>query len=120
MELNKDAVRDAVTNARINQIKNVDFYQNDAGRFLTQMAEAGEQVDVVFMDPPRSGSTEEFLDALLHICPKRVVYISCEPESLARDLKYLKKKGYQAEGAWPVDMFGWTGCVETVVMLSCK
>lgn len=119
MELNKDAVRDAVTNARINQIKNVDFYQNDAGRFLTQMAEAGEQVDVVFMDPPRSGSTEEFLDALLHICPKRVVYISCEPETLARDLKYLTgKSGYRVQEITPVDMFPFTGNIENIVLLS--
>lgn len=98
VELNKDAVRDAVTNARINRIKNADFYQNDAGRFLTQMADAGEKVDVVFMDPPRSGSTEEFLDALICIRPKRVVYISCEPETLARDLKYLTgKSGYRVQ-----------------------
>ncbi len=119
VELNKDAVRDAVTNARMNQIKNVDFYQNDAGRFLTQMAEAGEKVDVVFMDPPRSGSTEEFLDALLRIAPKRVVYISCEPETLARDLKYLKgKSGYQVQEITPVDMFPFTGNIETVCLLS--
>ncbi len=119
VELNKDAVRDAVTNAKINQIKNADFYQNDAGHFLTQMADAGEKVDVVFMDPPRSGSTEEFLDALIRICPKRIVYISCEPETLARDLKYLtRKSGYRVREITPVDMFPFTGNVETVCLLS--
>ena len=119
VELNKDAVRDAVTNARINQIKNADFYQNDAGRFLTQMADAGEKVDVVFMDPPRSGSTEEFLDALIRIRPERVVYISCEPETLARDLKYLTgKSGYRVQEMTPVDMFPFTGNIETVCLLS--
>lgn len=119
VELNKDAVRDAVTNAKINQIKNADFYQNDAGHFLTQMADAGEKVDVVFMDPPRSGSTEEFLDALIRICPKRIVYISCEPETLARDLKYLtRKSGYRVREITPVDMFPFTGNVETCVLLS--
>ncbi len=119
VELNKDAVRDAVTNAKINQIKNADFYQNDAGHFLTQMADAGEKVDVVFMDPPRSGSTEEFLDALIRICPKRIVYISCEPETLARDLKYLtRKSGYRVREITPVDMFPFTGHVETVCLLS--
>ena len=87
---------------------------------MVDMAADGVKADVVFMDPPRSGSDVTFLDCLAKMAPKRVVYISCEPESLARDLKYLKKKGYQAEGAWPVDMFGWTGCVETVVMLSRK
>ena len=121
VELNKDAVRDAVTNAKINQIKNVYFYQNDAGRFLTQMADAGEKVDVVFLDPPRSGSTEEFLDALLCIRPKRVVYISCEPETLARDLKYLTgKSGYRVQEITPVDMFPFTGNIETCVLLSRK
>lgn len=120
VELNKDAVRDAVTNARINQIKNADFYQNDAGRFLTQMAEAGEKVDVdvVFMDPPRSGSTEEFLDALLRIAPKRVVYISCEPETLVRDLKYLTgKSSYRVQEITPVDMFPFTSNMEVIVKL---
>lgn len=121
VELNRDAVRDAVTNARINQIKNVDFYQNDAGRFLTQMADAGEKVDVVFMDPPRSGSTEEFLDALLRIRPKRVVYISCEPETLARDLKYLTEKSdYRVQEITPVDMFPFTGNLEMVCRISGK
>lgn len=95
VELNRDAVRDAVANARINQIKNVDFYQNDAGRFMRQLAEAGEKVDVVFMDPPRSGSTEEFMEAVLRLCPARVVYISCNPETLARDLQYLTGRSQQ-------------------------
>ena len=118
VELNKDAVQDAVTNARINRIKNADFYQNDAGRFLTQMAEAGEKVDVVFMDPPRSGSTEEFMDALLRIAPKRIVYISCEPETLARDLKYLTgKSGYRVGEITPVDMFPFTGNIEVIVKI---
>lgn len=121
VELNKDAVRDAIANAKINRMKNVDFYQNDAGRFLTQMAEAGERVDVVFMDPPRSGSTEAFLDALIRISPERVVYISCEPETLARDLKYLTaNSGYRMEEAVPVDMFPFTEGIETIVLLSKK
>lgn len=121
VELNKDAVRDAVTNAKINRIKNADFYLNDAGRFLTQMAEAGESVDVVFLDPPRSGSTEEFLDALLRISPKRVVYISCEPETLARDLRYLTgKSSYRVQEIAPVDMFPFTENIEAVCFLSRK
>ncbi len=118
VEMNRDAVRDAVANARSNRIKNVDFYQNDAGRFLTQMAEAGEKVDVVFMDPPRSGSTKEFLDALIRIRPKRVVYISCEPETLARDLKYLTaNSAYRMAEATPVDMFPFTEGIEVITKL---
>ncbi len=120
VELNKDAVRDAVTNAKRNQIQNARFYCDDAGKFMVKMAEQGGKVDVVFMDPPRSGSDEVFLDCLVQMAPKKVVYVSCNPETLARDLEYLKKKGYQAKGAWPVDMFAWTNHCETVVLLGRK
>lgn len=89
VELNQTAVRDAVTNAKINGIRNADFYHNDAGRFMIQLADAGEKADVVFMDPPRSGSTPEFMDALCRLGPEKIVYISCNPETLARDLAYL-------------------------------
>lgn len=82
------------------------------------MAEAGEKVDVVFMDPPRSGSTEEFLDALIRIHPERVVYISCEPETLARDLKYLTgRSNYRVQEMTPVDMFPFTGNVEVIIKM---
>lgn len=118
VELNPDAVRDAVVNARINQIKNAQFYQNDAGRFMVQLAEAGEHVDVVFMDPPRSGSTEEFMNAVFRLKPDKVVYISCNPETLARDLQYFAKGKYQMKEAVPVDMFPFTEHVETVCLMS--
>lgn len=120
VELNKDAVRDAVTNAKINQIKNVSFYNNDAGKFMVQMASEGGKADVVFMDPPRSGSTEEFINAVATLKPERVVYVSCGPDTLARDLAVFKKKGYKAQEAWAVDMFPMTGHVETVCLLSRK
>ena len=139
MELNRDAVRDAVTNAKRNDIKNVQFYNADAGQFMVEMAEyradqkknqvpdatkSGKKatpygnVDVVFMDPPRAGSDEAFLSSVIRLAPKRVVYISCNPETLARDLKYLTKHGYQAKECQPVDLFPWTKHVETVVLLS--
>lgn len=133
VELNQAAVRDAVTNAKINGIRNVNFYQNDAGKFMVQLAETGEKVDVVFMDPPRSGSTEEFMDALCKLRPQRIVYISCNPETLARDLEYLtgkgaeknaggrkgerSGKGYRVAEITPVDMFPYTGHVESTVLL---
>ncbi len=118
VELNKDAVRDAVTNAKANGEKNIHFYNNDAGKFMVQMASQNAHADVVFMDPPRSGSTEEFMDAVAILNPDRVVYVSCNPETLARDLAYFKKKGYRAEKAWAVDQFPATSHVETVVLLS--
>ena len=120
VELNRDAVRDAVTNAKANGEKNIRFYNNDAGKFMVQMASQNAHADVVFMDPPRSGSTEEFMDAVAILNPDRVVYVSCNPETLARDLAYFKKKGYRAEKAWAVDQFPATSHVETVVKLSLK
>ena len=118
VELNQDAVRDAVNNAKMNGIENIRFYCNDAGRFLVNMAEQGEKADVVIMDPPRSGSTEEFMDAVGKLGAEKVVYVSCNPETLARDVRYMKKMGYRAAEAWLVDMFPGTVHVETVVLLS--
>lgn len=118
VELNRDAVRDAVKNAKMNEMGNIRFYANDAGIFMTQMAKAGAQADVVFMDPPRSGSDEAFLASVVRLLPKRIVYISCNPETQARDMEYLTKQGYKAEGAWPFDLFPFTEHVETVVLMS--
>lgn len=117
VELNKDAVKDAVENAKRNQIKNIQFYNNDAGKFMVNMAAQGEIVDVVFMDPPRSGSTVEFIDSLELMQPDRVVYVSCNAETLARDLVYFKKRGYIAKEAWPVDLFPMTEHTESIVLL---
>ncbi len=118
VEVNGDAVKDAISNARRNKIKNVDFYQMDAGEFMVQMAEQGERVDTVFMDPPRTGSDEVFLDALAKLAPDKVVYISCNPETLARDLEYMAKKGYRAVRGGCVDMFPFCRHVETICCLS--
>lgn len=120
VELNPDAVRDAIVNAKINGIKNVRFYKADAGQFLTQMAEEGAKADVLLMDPPRSGSTEEFLQSAALLGPEKIVYISCNPVTLGRDLMVLRKLGYRAEEVWPVDMFAWSGHVETVCLLERK
>ena len=119
VELNQDAVRDAVNNAKLNQISNIRFYCNDAGRFMVNMAERGDRADVVIMDPPRSGSTEEFMDSIKKMGADKLVYISCNPETLARDLRYMKKLGYRVDGnAVGVDMFAETYHVESVVLLS--
>ena len=117
VELNPDAVRDAVRNARANKIDNIRFFQGDAGDFLQKMAANGEKADVVFMDPPRSGSTERFMAAAAAMGPKRIVYVSCGPDTLARDLKYLRKKGYRVEKGVGVDLFPWTGHCEVCVKL---
>ena len=118
-ELNGDAVRDAVVNAKANGLDNIRFFKGDAGDFMTAAAEESEKPDVVFMDPPRAGSSETFLDALIKMLPKTVVYVSCNPETLARDLGYLKKhSGYKVRKIQPVDMFPHTHHVECVVLLS--
>lgn len=120
VELNPDAVRDAVQNARCNNRKNIRFFCNDATKFMMQMAETGATADVVLMDPPRSGSTEAFIRAVAAVKARRVVYVSCGPDTLARDLEVFKKAGYRAEGAWGVDLFPWTSHVETVCLLTRK
>ena len=120
VELNKDAVKDARINAKENKITNAAFYQGDAGRFMVEMAAKGEKADVVFMDPPRAGSDERFLSSVVKLSPKKVIYISCNPETLARDLKYLTKHHYKVEKIQPVDMFPFCDHVETVVLLSHK
>ena len=118
VELNRDAVKDAIANAKRNRIKNIRFYAEDAGEWMTRMAAEGVRADVVFMDPPRSGSSEAFLNAVAAVRPKKIVYISCGPETLARDLRYLKKRGYHCGAAWPIDLFPFTAHVETVCLLS--
>ena len=120
VELNRDAVKDAVINAKRNNIKNEQFYNADAGKFMVELSEQNKKVDVVFMDPPRSGSDEAFLSSVVKLAPKKVVYVSCNPETLARDLKYLTRHGYQAVECQPCDMFPFTKHVETVVLLSHK
>lgn len=118
VELNGDAVRDARLGARQNNIRNIRFYQADAGEFMVAMAARKEKADVVFMDPPRAGSDRKFLDSLIRLKPGKVVYVSCNPETLKRDLSYLTAHGYRAGKIQPVDMFPMTEHVETVCLLS--
>ncbi len=87
---------------------------------MAEMAARREKADVVFMDPPRSGSTEKFMEAAVRLAPERIVYISCNPETQARDLKYLTKRGYRMTEACPVDMFPFTGHIEAVCILVRK
>lgn len=118
VELNGDAVRDARMNAKENKIENIEFRQGDAGEFMVAMAAQGQTVDVVFMDPPRAGSDKKFLSSVVKLGPKKVVYISCNPVTLERDLKYLVKNKYEVKKIQPVEMFPFTEHVESVVLLS--
>lgn len=116
VEVNSDAVNDAIKNAELNGIKNAGFINEDAGEFMEKCAQNGESIDVVITDPPRAGCSKKFLDSLISLSPNRIVYISCNPETLARDLFVLKKK-YKVKKIQPFDMFPFTNHVETVVLL---
>ena len=118
VELNAAAVRDAQANARHNHIQNARFVCADAGEYMNRLAEEHAAPDVVFMDPPRSGSTPEFLAALGRLAPSRVVYISCDPSTQARDIALLVREGYRMKRVTPVDMFPYTEHLETVCLLS--
>ncbi len=118
IELNKSAVDDAVYNARINNADNVSFINDDSGRILTEIAVNREKIDAVVTDPPRAGCSREFLKSLITLSPERIVYISCNPETLVRDLLYLKRRGYCAEVIQPFDMFPYTSHIECIVSLT--
>jgi 23S rRNA (uracil1939-C5)-methyltransferase len=118
VELNKDAVKDAIRNAKRNNISNARFYNDDAGNFMVDLAEKKQNIDTVFMDPPRSGSDEKFLSSLVKLMPKKVIYISCNHVTQERDLKYLTKHGYIVEEIQPVEMFPQTYHVENIVKLN--
>lgn len=116
VELNPDAVRDAAANARENGVKGARFAAGDAGEFMLEAARQGESWDLVFLDPPRAGASRAFLQALCRLSPRRVVYISCDPQTLARDLGFLRGR-YRVEAVQPVDMFPHTQHIENVVSL---
>ncbi len=118
IELNAQAVKDAKANAKRNGINNIRFIAADATEYMTHMSQNGERADVIIMDPPRSGSTEAFVKSAVSLKPSRIVYVSCNPETLGRDLAWFAREGYRAQEAWPVDMFGFTGHVESIVLLS--
>ena len=117
VELNRDAVKDAVSNAKLNQMKNIRFLTEDAGNYMIRLAAEKESADIVFMDPPRSGSTKEFINAVHMLNPKRVVYVSCNPVTLKRDLEIFAGKGWKVRKIQPVDMFPYTAHVEVVSLL---
>lgn len=119
VELNKTAVSDAKRNAELNGITNAEFYAADAGLFMENAAQNGQRPDVVFMDPPRAGSSIKFLKSLLKTAPEKIIYISCNPETMARDLAFLTED-YAVDKLCPVDMFPHTEHIECVSLLKRK
>ena len=113
------AIRDAASNARHNGIQNAEFVAQDATQFMKELAASHERPEplVLLMDPPRAGSTPAFLEAAAALAPERIVYISCNPATQARDVKQLVESGYTVRTIRPVDMFPHTDHVESIVML---
>lgn len=118
VELNKEAVKDAIYNAKINHIKNIYFVNDDASDFMMDLSKKGILIDAVIMDPPRSGTTAKFIEAINQLRPKKVVYISCDPSTQVRDLLLFKKIGYRFDQMIGMDMFPYTKHVESVVLLT--
>ena len=119
VESNKQAVEAAISNARDNNVRNVKFFCDDATDFLVHLANDNEKIDGLIMDPPRTGSTPAFINAAMKLLPEKIIYVSCNPETLVRDLKEFVKK-YQVKRVSLVDMFCWSDHVETVVLMSRK
>lgn len=117
IEIVASAIEDANRNAQDNGCANAEFILGDAAAELPELLAKGVLPDVVLVDPPRAGCEERVLEAIAGVGPQRIVYVSCSPASLARDLAYLEQHGYKAVVAQPVDMFPMTSHVETVVLL---
>ena len=119
MEIIPQAIEDARRNAALNHLKNVEFFVGKAEKVLPEKYEKeGVYADVIVVDPPRKGCDETLLDTIVKMSPKRVVYVSCDSSTLARDVKYLGAHGYRVERVCPIDNFSQTVHVETVVLLS--
>lgn len=115
-EVSTEAVRDAAENARANQIHNVEFISGKAEERLPKLIQTGIKPDVVVVDPPRQGIEKRALQAIADMAPERIVYVSCDPATMARDLNFLSYRGYQAKRVQPVDMFPQTSHVECVAL----
>ncbi|MHC1695007.1 MAG: 23S rRNA (uracil(1939)-C(5))-methyltransferase RlmD [Eubacteriales bacterium] len=120
VEVVEEAVRDAQSNARANGVENARFLCADASQAARTLAAEGVHADIVVLDPPRKGCDAELIRTVADMSPKRVVYVSCDPATLARDMSAFHGMGYRAEKVQPADMFPRTGHVETVVLMSRK
>ncbi|KJS88246.1 MAG: hypothetical protein JM58_01420 [Peptococcaceae bacterium BICA1-8] len=120
IEVVEEAIKDARENAKLNKINNTEFITGKAEQWLPQWVKGGVRANVIIVDPPRKGCAPETLEAIVKVSPNRVVYVSCNPATLARDLKYLVENGYEVEKVQPIDLFPQTSHVETVVCLQRK
>ena len=117
VELVEAAIRDAQENARRNGIGNAEFFCADAGQAAQRLCAAGETPDVIVVDPPRKGLSADVIEAMVRMAPQRIVYVSCDPATLARDVRSLTQQGYALTHAEAVDLFPRCAHVETVCRL---
>lgn len=117
VEINMSAYKDALRNTTLNKVKNARFVHGDATEYMEKLAKTGAAIDCVILDPTRAGTTKQFIRACGKLRPSKILYISCCPETLARDLKLFRVQGYEAEVARPVDMFPWTDKAEVITVL---
>jgi 23S rRNA (uracil1939-C5)-methyltransferase len=117
VEIIQQAIDDAKENARLNEIENVEFLVGESEVVIPRLAKLGLHADVVVVDPPRKGCDQKLLEAVVEMSPERMVYVSCNPATLARDLKFMSENGYKVEEVQPVDMFPHTSHVECVVLM---
>jgi len=120
IEVVEEAIKDARENAKLNKINNTEFIVGKAEEWLPHWVKGGGKADVIIIDPPRKGCAPETLKAIVEVSPDRVVYVSCNPATLARDLKYLVANGYETEKVQPVDLFPQSSHVECVVLIERK
>ncbi len=120
IEIVDDAVKDARINAALNHRDNIEFFTADAEAGAARLLKNKIKPDVVIVDPPRKGCSRNTLNAIVTMNPKRLVYVSCDPATLARDCAYLKGQGYMVQEVQPVDMFPGTVAVENCVLLTRK
>jgi len=112
------AIEDARENAKLNSISNADFITGRSEDVMRDLKSRGIKPDVIVVDPPRKGCDIEVLQSMIDMAPERIVYVSCNPGTLARDCRILAAKGYRVQEVQPVDMFPWTYHVECVVLMS--
>ncbi|GAB3807319.1 hypothetical protein GCM10028868_37070 [Virgibacillus kimchii] len=117
IEVVPDAISDAKMNARINEIENAEFFVGKAEEVMPWWKTQGLNPDVIVVDPPRKGCEVDFLNAMMEMDPKRIVYVSCNPSTLARDLRILEDGGYETMEIQPVDNFPQTNHIECVSWL---
>ena len=118
VEIVDQSILNARENALNNNIHNVEFFAGKAEEVVTKLYKQKINADVVIVDPPRKGCEKPVIDTIINMSPKKLVYVSCNPSTLARDVKLLEEGGYKLIKAQPVDMFPWTSHVETVVLMS--